>query len=742
MAKIEYLEAAREFFTSSKFIKFFYLICFTLVITAIISSQNFFFQNVIENGKSKKEIIAQKTITVEDIERTKAHKRDAVKKVEPKLVPAEDDFIKSNLKTLQNAIFQIREKDITDKEKINKINILLDLTDNPKQDFIVNFLLNVDEESLREAFDKASLSLNNILQKGITETDYSKDNVNKIILNNLVSNVSKRQVAVICAILEQVIVPNLVVDDAATELAKLNAQQSVKPYMVTFEKDEQIVDKGEPITRLKRDALREAGYNVYELNWQGVLSVYILVFVISIIYLAYLKFFEKKYNEPRYLSLSAVLSIIACATGVLLPTGFSPYVIPIPAVVIVASIFLNPRIAFLLSTLILSIMTTGIQYKSQFIVVFILLSLISMITTSKIKYTRRFDLIKLGFHLGIAGVLIMLSLYLIDKCLIDVDNYLIIKDCTFIFINTLISSILALGLSPLLESTFHIITPYGLAELGDHNQALLKRLQMEAPGTYHHSLMVSTLCEAAAEAIGANPILARVGAFYHDIGKLKRPLFFVENQSYFSIENPHNNLTPRLSKMVITAHTKDGVELAKEYGLPSIINDFILQHHGEGIAKYFYNQALAEEGSENVKEEQFRYTGPKPNSKETAILMIADAVESAVRAMKGATSEEIGNIINKIITERLDDGQLEDSPLTLKDIKIIATTFNRVLRGMQHDRIKYQEDIAKEFKKNKIDIPAQALDSDLENKIKELEASKTIAPSDKPEEENDNFHTL
>ena len=742
MAKIEYLEAAREFFTSSKFIKFFYLICFTLVITAIISSQNFFFQNVIENGKSKKEIIAQKTITVEDIERTKAHKRDAVKKVEPKLVPAEDDFIKSNLKTLQNAIFQIREKDITDKEKINKINILLDLTDNPKQDFIVNFLLNVDEESLREAFDKASLSLNNILQKGITETDYSKDNVNKIILNNLVSNVSKRQVAVICAILEQVIVPNLVVDDAATELAKLNAQQSVKPYMVTFEKDEQIVDKGEPITRLKRDALREAGYNVYELNWQGVLSVYILVFVISIIYLAYLKFFEKKYNEPRYLSLSAVLAIITCATGVLLPTGFSPYVIPIPAVVIIASIFLNPRIAFLLSTLILSIMTIGIQYKAQFIVVFILLSLISMITTSKIKYTRRFDLIKLGFHLGIAGVLIMLSLYLIDKCLIDVDNYLIIKDCTFIFINTLISSILALGLSPLLESTFHIITPYGLAELADHNQALLKRLQMEAPGTYHHSLMVSTLCEAAAEAIGANPILARVGAFYHDIGKLKRPLFFVENQSYFSIENPHNNLTPRLSKMVITAHTKDGVELAKEYGLPSIINDFILQHHGEGIAKYFYNQALAEEGSENVKEEQFRYTGPKPNSKETAILMIADAVESAVRAMKGATSEEIGNIINKIITERLDDGQLEDSPLTLKDIKIIATTFNRVLRGMQHDRIKYQEDIAKEFKKNKIDIPAQALDSDLENKIKELEASKTIAPSDKPEEENDNFHTL
>lgn len=742
MTKIEYIEAAKEFFTSSKFIKFFYLFCFTLVMTAIISSQNFFFQNVIENGISQKEIIAEKTITVEDVKRTEAHKKEVAKKIEPKLVPAEDEFIKTNLETLENAILQIRDKDAAKEEKIEEINVLLDLTDNPKRGFIVDFLLNVDEPSLKEAFEKATLSLANVLQKGITENDYDKGNIKKIIMENLVSNVSKRQIAVICALLEQVIVPNLVVDETATELARINAQQSVKPYMVTFKKGEKIVFKGEPITRLKRDALREAGFNVYELNWQGVCSIYVLVFLVSFIYLAYLKVFEKKYNEPRYLSLSAVLAIIACLIGVILPTGFSPYVIPIPMVVIIASVFLNPRIAFLLATLILSVMTVSIQYKAQFIIIFILLSLIAMIVTSKIKYTRRFDLIRLGFHLGISGVLIVMSLYLIDKCLIDVDNYLILKDCTFIFLNALISSILALGLSPLLESTFHIITPYGLAELGDHNQALLKRLQMEAPGTYHHSLMVSTLCEAAAEAIGANPVLARVGAFYHDIGKLKRPLFFVENQSYFSIENPHNNLTPRLSKMVITAHPKDGVELAKEYGLPSVISDFILQHHGEGIAKYFYNQAVAEEGSENVKEEQFRYTGPKPNSKETAILMIADAVESAVRAMKGATTEEIENIIDKIIVERLNDGQLEDSPLTLKDLKVIATTFSRVLRGMQHDRIKYQEDIAQEFKKNKIEIPAKALDADLENKIKELEASKAIIPTDKPNDNNDDFHVL
>ena len=743
MAKIEYLERVKEFFRSSSFVKYFYLIMFTVLVTGIIASQNFFFQGIIQNGISQKDVIAQQTITVEDTKRTEQHKREVVQKVEPILVPAEDDFIKTNLETLQNSIFQIRKKNTSVQEKKSELNVLFDLSDNPKQDFIINYLLNVDEPSLQEAFDKASVSLVNILHVGITERDFEKDNIQNIIRNNLVSNVSKRQISVISAMLEQVIVPNLVIDDNATELAKLNAQESVKPYKVTFQKGEKIVFEGEPVTKLKKDALREAGYNVYELNWQGLLSVYILVLLVTVIFLTYLRFFEKDFMEPRYMSLAATLVVFSCIIGVLLPTGFSAYVIPIPLVIIVAALFLNPRIAFVLSTLLVALMTVGMQYKAQFVVVFVLLAVIGMITVSRIHYTRRFDLIKVGFYLGLAGVLIMMSLYLIDKCLIDVSNYLIIKDCVLIFGNALLSSIIALGMSPIFESIFHIITQYGLAELGDHNQPLLKRLQIEAPGTYHHSLMVSSLCEAAAEAIGANPILARVGAFYHDIGKLKRPLFFVENQSYFSIENPHNNLTPRLSKMVITAHPKDGIELAKEYKLPSVINDFILQHHGEGIAKYFYNQALQEEGSENVKEEQFRYAGPKPNRKETAILMIADAVESAVRAMKAATSEEIEQIIDKIIVERLNDGQLEDSPLTLRDLKIVAATFSRIIRGMHHNRIKYQENIAEEFKKNKIEMPGKTLDADLEEKIKKLEASKP-AILDTPEDKNsdDEFHSL
>lgn len=738
MIKIEFAPKVKEFFTSTEFLKALSIIGFTTLMTAVVASQNFFFQNIIENGISKRDIVAQKTLTVEDVKRTEQHKKEVAQKVEPVMAPAEDDFIKSNLQTLQTSVMQIRKKNVDDNVKKEEIGILFDLSDNSKKDFIINFLLKAEDNSIHEVFDKANLTLTNILRVGITERDYEKDNIDKIIINNLVSNVSKRQVSVIKAVLEQVIVPNLVVDEFATEIARKNAQNSVKPYEVVFQKGDKILFEGEPVTRLKRDALRQAGYNVYELNWTGLIAIYIIVFVGTFLFLSYMKFFEKDFLQPKYMAITAFLTLLLAFIGVVLPTGFSPYVIPIPAFLILMSIFTKPRIAFVASVLLLSIMAIGYQYNIQYLVAFILLSLFSVVSMSQIRYAERVDIIKTGFNIGLAGLIIVLSIYILEKCLIEVDNVLLVKNCSFILLNAIFSAIVASGLMPLLESTFKIITPYGLAEYGDHDQKLLKRLQIDAPGTYHHSLMVSNLCEAAAEAIGADPILARVGALYHDIGKLKRPLFFVENQSYFLIENPHNKFTPRISKMIITAHPKDGIEIAKEAGLPQVIQNFIIQHHGEGLASYFYNQAVQEEGAENVKEEQFRYPGPKPNTKETAILMIADAVESAVRSLKNPTTEEIENMINKIIVERLNDGQLSDSPLTLKDIKTIAATFLRILRGMQHNRIKYQENVAKEFPKDKISMPAKLLDEDLENKIKQLEGDNKPIDSNKEENKDDN----
>lgn len=737
MKQLKSFAKVAEIFSSSKVLSLSAFFIFTILMSLILSSQNFFFQNIIENGISKKDIITPKTITVIDVKRTEQHKREIAQKIDPILTPAEDDFIKNNFATLQSSIYQIRKKNTSLKTKEDELSILFDIPEGYKKDYVINYLLKTSDHNLQQIFDKATLTLGNILGIGISEKDYEKNNINVLIYRNLVSSVSKNQLTVITALLEQIIVPNLIVDEDATAVARKNAENSVKPYEVVFKKGDKIVFEGEPVTTLKRDALRQAGYNVLEMDYKGLLGIFAIVILGTLAFLKYMKIFEKHYLESSHIMITALLSLLFALIVSLIPVGFSPYILPLPAFIIILSIFTNPRIAFTVASILLALLAVSLEYNAQFIAAFTLINLISMISIAKVKFSRRFDLIKTGIEIAIGSLILVLSIYSLEKCLTDIDSALIINDLIFVFINGLLSGVIALGTLPLLESTFRIITPYGLAELADHNQPLLKRLQFEAPGTYHHSLMVSNLCEAAAEAVGANPILARVGAFYHDIGKLKRPLFFVENQSYFGIENPHTKLNPRLSKMVITAHPKDGVELAKEYGLPPIIYNFILQHHGEGLASYFYTQAIAEEGAENVKEEQFRYTGPKPNMKETAILMIADAVESAVRSLKTPTSEEIEVIIDKIIIERLNDGQLSDSPLTLRDIKTIAATFNRILRGMQHNRIKYHEDIVHEFDKNKINLQKNVIDKELDAKIQQLENNKENKEFKKNSENNE-----
>lgn len=721
MDKLNIPEPVKVFLTSSKFINIVFFTVFCILLTLIISFQNFLFQQIVENGISKKDIIAQKTITVEDTRRTEQRRKEVAQKVDPILTVTEDDFIKNNLSSLQNSIVKIRQKDKDMNVKREEMSLLFDNEDGNKSN-VVFYLLKISDDALKNLFDKSNITLMNVLSAGISEKDVEQHVLKNLIRHHLPSETSRYQGTMITALLEQVIVPNLVVDEFATEIARKNAQNAVKPYEVTFEKGDKILFEGEPVTKLKRDALRVAGYNLVELNWLGLFGIFLVTVFSTLIFTVYKSKYEKNltYNQ---LLIIAILSLILAFITVALPTGFSPYILPFPAFIIIVSIFTTPSVAFISSMLLLSIITLGMHYDIQFMTSFTLLNLVSSIFMLNVNFTRRFDLIKAGIYIACTGTLFVASIYMLEKFLIDIENVLIVRDACFVFLNGILSSMVALGFLPILESAFRIVTPYGLAELADHNQPILKRLQMEAPGTYHHSLMVANLCEAAAEAIGANPILAKVGAYYHDIGKLKRPLFFVENQSQFGIENPHKKLNSRLSKMVVTAHTKDGVDIAKEYHLPPIINDFILQHHGDSLASYFYNQAIKEEGAENVKEEQFRYSGPKPQSKEAAILMIADAVEAAVRAMKASTTEEIEAIIDKIIDERVNDNQLSECPLTLADLKTIATTFTRLLRGNQHDRIKYHEDIVDELDKSQVILPSHIhiMDKEMEEKIKKLE---------------------
>lgn len=724
------MQKVLDFISSKVFRNVLCFMVFTFLMTTLVSSQNYFFQKVIENGISKRDIIAQKDIKVIDTKKTEQHKKEVAQSVEPILTQAEDDFITSSLVTLQKSVVKIREKDASDSIKTDELSILFE--ENQKKG-VIEYLLRTSDSDLSLLFDKAKITLSGVLNTGISAKDFENNNVSAIIRKNIPNSTSRSQAYMITNILNQVIVPNLVVDEFATEIAKKNAQNAVKPYEVVFKKGQKIVFEGEPVTKLKSDALRAAGYNVLEVNFGGIAGIFILVAFFTFVFLQYERNFEKQYFNAKYMLIMSSFTLLTAFVAVLLPTGFSPYIVPIPAYTILISIFTTPRNAFFASTILLALLSIGMHYNIEVVVAFMLLNTVVMTAMSKLKFSKRSDLLIISLKISLAGVLVVGGIYFLEKYMMDIDNMMILRDVGYIIFNCfVISGVFLLGFLPIIENVFSVMTPYGLAELADSK--LLKRLLQDAPGTYNHSLIVSQLCEAAAEAIGANPVLARVGTMYHDIGKLMRPMFFVENQSFYGIENPHKTCTPRFSKMLITAHPKDGLELAKEYHLPQVINNFIIQHHGTSLVSYFYNEALKQEGEENVKEEQFRYPGPKPNTKETAILMIADAVESAVRAAKNPSNEEIDEIISKIIKERLNDGQLDDSPLTLKDLKTVAETLSRMLRGMHHKRIKYHNDLVNELDKNTKhhneaheEVLPVTLDADLDSKIKELENKKNDA---------------
>ena len=308
------------------------------------------------------------------------------------------------------------------------------------------------------------------------------------------------------------------------------------------------------------------------------------------------------------------------------------------------------------------------------------------------KSYKRNSLIYSGYLTGLFNILLVISIGLY-KDIFDIYWY----GANFIlaFSNGIISSMITLAISPYFETIFKITTHQSLLELANLNHPLLKRLMMSAPGTYQHSIMVANLAEAAAEKINADTIICRVGGYFHDIGKMKRPLFFSENQ--FSNENPHDNLSPRISKMIIASHTKDGVEMASKYKLPKVLRDIMLEHHGTSLVSFFYSQARHNENESNEisLKESFRYSGPKPKFKESGIVMLADSVEAAVKSLDKPSPSKIENLISTIFKSKIEDNQLSDCPITLQELDHIKFAFLSVFKGIHHNRLNYKDEIDK-----------------------------------------------
>jgi len=366
------------------------------------------------------------------------------------------------------------------------------------------------------------------------------------------------------------------------------------------------------------------------------------------------------------------------------------FLMPIAFNSMLVTILLDSKVG-LLQSVIISLVAGMFSPADQLshTVVAVVGSVVGVYAVSRVE--SRNDIYRAGFFVGITNATTVLALYLIQSTpLLDWHLW---RDVAAGGINGLLVAILVTGALPLFENMFGVVTPLKLLELSNPNHPLLKKLMVEAPGSYHHTILVANLCEAAAESVGADQVLARVGAYYHDIGKTKRPAFFVENQ--FGGENPHDKLPPSLSAMIITSHVKEGLEMAKEARLPQEIIDFIPEHHGTTLVGYFYHMASKNGQSEYVLEEDFRYEGPKPHRKETAICMLADGCEASVRAMRQRgplTHDQIEAQVKRIIDDRLQQGQLDNCDLTLKELDVIARTFVKVLSGVHHARIDYPSD--------------------------------------------------
>lgn len=472
-----------------------------------------------------------------------------------------------------------------------------------------------------------------------------------------------------------------------TNEAKRLARESVQPVSRTIAEGEIILREGDIVTPLDVEALSALGLRQAGIEWQGVVGTVIFVLLIAIVLGLYLFRFRQEYwvRWPRMLLLLLLLVLFILAAK-LMVSDQAPrsYLLPTAALSMLLTVLLGPQLAItvtVLFSMVVGFMAGGSLELAVYALVGGLIASLSLVRVERLN-----AFLWAGVYVALANLAVILAFRLPNQ---DYDAVRLLTLAGFSLVNGGLSASLTLAGFYLLGTLFNITTSLQLMELARPTHPLLRQLLLKAPGTYHHTILVSNMAEEAAGRIGADALLARVGAYYHDIGKTIRPYFFVDNQ----VEgvNVHERLDPRTSAQIVISHVKDGLDLAKRHRLPRKIRDFIPQHHGTSLATYFYQQARESEGDE-VNEEDFRYPGPKPQTKETAIVMLADICEAAVRAERPASIEEIEELVREIIGSKVLAGQLDECDLTLRDLDEIRNAFVNILQGVFHPRIKYPEE--------------------------------------------------
>lgn len=498
-------------------------------------------------------------------------------------------------------------------------------------------------------------------------------------------------VSIVSDIVQDLLAPNSFYDAERTTQRREQARDAVEPVTTTVERNETILRAGDIVTELDIEALRALGLQQSGWSWREAWAATGLTLILTTILLYYLWRQEPQLwlRLQDMILLTSLLLIFVLAVKASVPARtLVPYLFPYAALALILAIVFSSRIAFVtvaLFTLLVGWLTAGSIELMAYVLAGSFIGLLKL---------RRGD--RLVNYAWAALYIILTNLVVVIVFRTTGANWDwrgILELSAASIVNGLATITIALLGFYLIGALFGVTTPVQLLELSRPTHPLLRQLLLKAPGTYHHTLIVSNMAERAAEAIGADALLTRVGAYYHDVGKTIRPYFFVENRTESS--DPHARLDPVTSAQIIVTHVKDGIDLARKYRLPKRIIDFIPEHQGTALVTYFYHQARQQaESPDTIDKSLFRYPGPKPQSLETAITMLADAAEATVRSKHPASIEELDQIVAQSIQNRLLSGELDDSPLTVADLAVIRQAFVDVLRGLHHPRIAYPADIA------------------------------------------------
>jgi putative nucleotidyltransferase with HDIG domain len=477
-------------------------------------------------------------------------------------------------------------------------------------------------------------------------------------------------------------------DRAETEWRRANAKSAVPDMVGMVKKDELIVDANERVSHdavLKLRSLRnvEAARRTQTEHLYPPLARMLLMLLFIAAFATYLRMeLPWVFADSGMLAMFTVLTLVVlgCVVAIVPMAGLSEFAVPLALAPLVVASLMEKRPA-LVFTLMLSVLALAVaELRAPFVAVAMMGGVTAVYSVQRLRH--RWHFVRAFFAIGLANTAAILAWDLARS----VPAQGVVRDELWGVLSALFASAMAFGLLPLVEQVFRLTSDITLLELSDLNRPLLRRMQLEAPGTYHHSMVVGSLAEAAAEAIGANSLLARVQAYYHDIGKLSKPEYYAENEPASS-RSRHDKLTPSMSALVVKSHISEGLEMAKAQRLPGAVRSAIPEHHGSMVMAFFFHKAL--ETDPTARREDYSYPGPRPHSKETAILMLADGVEGASRALAEPTPSRIRGLVQRIIEERVRDGQLDDANITIQELARIREAFIPVLTAIFHVRVPY-----------------------------------------------------